>query len=85
MQTCMLSQAALADWKAHSIYSGERWAMGRMKYVPGDFALKGRLDASPRNTQFIRAKRTFFRLSALKSGNGVPPSDFSRRSSALAV
>jgi hypothetical protein len=43
MQACMLSQAALADWKAHSIYSGEQWAIGRIKCVPGDYVIKGAL------------------------------------------
>jgi hypothetical protein len=32
---------SLADWKAHSIYSGERWAIGRIKCVPGDYVIKG--------------------------------------------
>ena len=41
MQACMLSQPALADWKAHSIYSGEQWAIGRIKCVPGDYVIKG--------------------------------------------
>jgi hypothetical protein len=37
MQACILSQAALGDWKAHSIYAGEQWAIGRIKCVPGDY------------------------------------------------
>jgi hypothetical protein len=41
MQACILSQAALADWKAHSIYAGEQWAIGRIKCVPGDYVIKG--------------------------------------------
>jgi hypothetical protein len=41
MQACMLSQAALADWKAHSIYSGEQWAIGRIKCVLGDYVIRG--------------------------------------------
>jgi len=41
MQACILSQAALADWKAHSIYAGEQWTIGRIKCVPGDYAIKG--------------------------------------------
>ena len=41
MQTCLRSQAAIADWKAHSIYSGEQWAIGRIKCVPGDYVIKG--------------------------------------------
>jgi hypothetical protein len=41
MQACMLSQPALADWKAHSIYRGDEWKIGRIKCVPGDYAIKG--------------------------------------------
>ena len=41
MQTCMLSQVALADWKGHSIYAGEQWTIGRIKCVPGDYVIKG--------------------------------------------
>jgi hypothetical protein len=46
MQACILSQAALADWKAHSIFAGEQWAIGRIKCVPGDYVIRGRSDAS---------------------------------------
>jgi hypothetical protein len=46
MQACMLSQAALADWKAHSIYAGEQWAIGRIKCVPVTTSSRGRSDAS---------------------------------------
>ncbi len=45
MQACMLCQAALADWKAHSIYASEQWAIGRIKCVPGDTSSRGRSDA----------------------------------------
>jgi hypothetical protein len=31
MQACILSQAALADWKARSIYRGDQWKIGRIK------------------------------------------------------
>jgi hypothetical protein len=41
MQACILSQAALADWKTHSIYAGEQWAIGRIKCVPGDYVIRG--------------------------------------------
>jgi hypothetical protein len=34
-------QPALADWKAHSIYRGDQWKIGRIKCVPGDYAIKG--------------------------------------------
>jgi len=37
----MLSQAALADLKGHSIYAGEQWAIGRIKCVPSDYVIKG--------------------------------------------
>jgi hypothetical protein len=40
-QACMLSQAALADWKEHSIYADEQWAIGRVKCVPGDYVIEG--------------------------------------------
>jgi hypothetical protein len=35
MQACILSQAALADWKSHSIFSGEQWAIGRIYVIKG--------------------------------------------------
>jgi hypothetical protein len=41
MQTCILSQAAIADWKGRSIYAGEQWTIGRIKCVPGDYVTKG--------------------------------------------
>jgi hypothetical protein len=37
----MLSQPALADWKAHSIYKDDQWKIGRIKCVPGDYVIKG--------------------------------------------
>ena len=41
MQVCMLSQAALADWKAKSIYRADSWTIARVKCVPGgDYQLK---------------------------------------------
>jgi hypothetical protein len=43
MQTCMLSQPALADWKARSIYSGASWWISRIKCVPGDYQPKERV------------------------------------------
>jgi hypothetical protein len=42
MQSCMLSQAALADWKDRSIYRGEAWLISRIKCVPGDYLPKER-------------------------------------------
>jgi hypothetical protein len=41
MQACMLSQAALADWKGRTIYASEQWTIGRIKCVPGDYVIKG--------------------------------------------
>jgi len=38
---CILSQAALADWKAHSIYAGEQWEIGRIRCVPGNYVIRG--------------------------------------------
>jgi hypothetical protein len=43
MQSCMLSQAALADWKERSIYRGEQWLISRIKCVPGDYVPKERV------------------------------------------
>jgi hypothetical protein len=40
MQSCMLSQAALADWKGRSIYCGDAWWISRIKCVPGDYVPK---------------------------------------------
>jgi hypothetical protein len=40
MQMCILSQAALADWKVRSIFRSEEWKIARIKCVPGDYQLK---------------------------------------------
>jgi hypothetical protein len=40
MQTCILSQAALAEWKAASIYRSESWVISRIKCVPGDYVIR---------------------------------------------
>ena len=40
MQSCMLSQPALADWKGRSIYRGDQWWISRIKCVPGDYVPK---------------------------------------------
>lgn len=37
IQACMLSQPALAEWKAHSIYAGEQWTIRGYKCVPGSY------------------------------------------------
>ena len=43
MQSCMLSQPALADWKERSIYRGDQWRISRIKCVPGDYVPKARI------------------------------------------
>jgi hypothetical protein len=43
MQACILSQPALADWKARSIYSSVSWSISRVKCVTGDYVLKQNL------------------------------------------
>jgi hypothetical protein len=40
MQACMLSQAAIAEWKANSIYRGEGWTVARFKCVPGSYEIR---------------------------------------------
>lgn len=37
MQACILSQAAVADWKSRSIFRGDQWTVTRIKCVPGDY------------------------------------------------
>jgi hypothetical protein len=43
MQSCLLSQPALADWKERSIYRGDSWRISRIKCVPGDYMPKERV------------------------------------------
>ena len=43
MQSCVLSQAALADWKDRSTYCGDAWWISRIKCVPGDYVPKERV------------------------------------------
>ena len=43
MQACMISQPALADWKAHSMFQGDQWTIARIKCVPGEYVLKDRI------------------------------------------
>jgi hypothetical protein len=43
MQSCMLSQPALAGWKDRSIYRGDAWLISRIKCVPGDYLPKERV------------------------------------------
>lgn len=40
MQACLVSQAAIADWKAHSIFRGDQWTVARIKCVPGDYVIR---------------------------------------------
>ena len=40
MQTCIMSQAAIADWKNKSIFRGDQWSVQRIKCAPGDYVLK---------------------------------------------
>jgi hypothetical protein len=43
MQSCLLSQPALAEWKASSIYKSDSWRIERIKCVPGDYVPKERV------------------------------------------
>jgi hypothetical protein len=43
MQSCMLSQPALADWKERSIYRSDQWWISRIKCIPGDYVPKERV------------------------------------------
>jgi hypothetical protein len=43
MQSCMLSQPALADWKGRSIYRSDQWWITQIKCVPGDYVPKERV------------------------------------------
>jgi hypothetical protein len=43
MQSCMLSQPALADWKERSIYRGDQWWISRIKCAPGDYVPRERV------------------------------------------
>jgi hypothetical protein len=40
MQACLVSQAAIADWKSRSIYRGDAWTVARVKCVRGDYVLR---------------------------------------------
>jgi hypothetical protein len=42
MQACLISQAAVADWKNRSIYRGDNWNINRIRCIPGDYVLKDR-------------------------------------------
>lgn len=43
MQACMISQPALAEWKAKSIFAGDQWTIARVRCVPGDYVIKDRV------------------------------------------
>lgn len=38
MEACIMSQAAIADWKSRSIFRGDQWSIARIKCVPGIYA-----------------------------------------------
>ena len=40
IQMCILSQAALANWKVRSIFRSDEWKIARIKCVPGDYQPK---------------------------------------------
>ena len=40
MQMCLLSQPAIAEWKANSIYRGDQWTINRILCIPGDYQPK---------------------------------------------
>jgi hypothetical protein len=43
MQSCMISQPALAERKDRSIYRGDQWRISRIKCVPGEYVPKERV------------------------------------------
>ena len=40
MQACMISQAAIADWKEKSKFRGDQWHIARIRCIPGDYQPK---------------------------------------------
>ena len=40
MQMCLLSQPAIAEWKANSLYRGDQWTINRIRCIPGDYQPK---------------------------------------------
>lgn len=40
MQACMISQAAIADWKEKSKFRGEQWHIARIRCIPGEYQPK---------------------------------------------
>lgn len=38
--SCIVSQAAVADWKSKSIFAGEQWTIGRTECKPADYVVK---------------------------------------------
>lgn len=40
MQACLISQVAIADWKAKSLYRGDQWHVERIRCIPGNYLPK---------------------------------------------
>lgn len=40
MQTCIMSQAAVADWKSRSRFVGDGWRIARVRCVAGTYLRK---------------------------------------------
>lgn len=41
MHACIISQAAIAEWKEATIYRGPDWIISRIKCVPGEYSPRG--------------------------------------------
>ena len=41
MHACIISQAAIADWKEKTIFRGDSWKITRIKCIPGDYSPRG--------------------------------------------
>jgi hypothetical protein len=37
---CTLSQPAIAEWKANSIFKSDQWTVNGFKCAPGDYVMK---------------------------------------------
>ncbi len=40
MQSCLIAQPAIADWKMKSKYQGDQWHIARIRCIPGDYVVK---------------------------------------------
>lgn len=40
MTACIFSQAAIAEWKEHSIFKGEEWSVQGFKCAPPGYVIK---------------------------------------------